>query len=204
MLPSSAEAARFFRGAWRLFRFDREGFAHFGNTIDAFWQSFWCAVYVAPLWAMGLILRGARRSDVAPGASPDDLDRLADALPRIVAVETIAYVAAWFAFPLAMAYIVRLLGREDRYFGYFAAYNWTIAPQVALTVVAALLLATGLFPGALGTMIDLAAMGYGFGVLWFLARHGLDLPPGTAALVVAIDVLLNQLVFGIGWLILRG
>ena len=98
---------------------------------------------------------------------------------------------------------VRLLDREDRYFGYFAAYNWAIAPQVALTVLAGVLLWTGLFPGALGTAIDLAAMGYGFGVLWFLARNALDLPPGTAALIVAIDVLLNQLVFGVGWLLLR-
>lgn len=202
-MPSLAEASHFLRGAWRVFRFDRGGLEHFANTADAFWQSFWCALYVAPLWALGLILRGSRRGETAPSPSPEDLDRLADALPRIVAVETIAYAMAWVAFPLAMAHIVRLLDREDRYFGYFAAYNWAIAPQVALTVLAGLLLWTGLFPGALGTAIDVAAMGYGFAVLWFIARHGLDLPPGTAALIVAIDVLLNQFVFGIGWLILR-
>lgn len=200
-MPSLAEATHLLRGAWRVFRFDRGGLEHFSNTLESFWQSFWCAVFVAPLWALSLILRGSRRSEAA--LSPDDLDRLTDALPRIVAVESIAYVMAWIAFPLAMAYLVRLLDRESRYFGYFTAYNWAIAPQVALTVLASLLLSTGLFPGALGTAIDLGAMGYGFGVLWFLARNALDLPPGTAALIVAIDVLLNQFVFGIGWLLLR-
>jgi hypothetical protein len=202
-MPSAAEASNFLRGAWRVFRFDRGGLEHFSNTLEAFWQSFWCAVLVAPLWALGLFLRTTRSAETAAAPSPDDIDRLSAALPRIAAVETIAYVMAWIAFPLAMAYLVRLLDREDRYFGYFAAYNWAIAPQVALTVIAAALLSTGLFPGALGTAIDLAAMGYGFGVLWFLARHALDLPPGTAALIVAIDVLLNQFVFGIGWLLLR-
>lgn len=202
-MPSLAETTSLLRGAWRLFRFDRGGLEHFSNTQDAFWQSFWCAVLVAPLWALGLVLRTTRTADTAATPSPDDIDRLSAALPRIAAVETIAYVMAWIVFPLAMAYIVRLLDREDRYFGYFAAYNWAIAPQVALTVLAGVLLWTGLFPGALGTAIDLAAMGYGFGVLWFLARNALDLPPGTAALIVAIDVLLNQLVFGVGWLLLR-
>jgi len=203
VIPSLAEANHLLRGAWRVFRFDRGGLEHFSNTLESFWQSFWCAVFVAPLWALGLFLRATRAAEPVASPSPDDIDRLSAALPRIVAVETIAYVMAWIAFPLAMAYLVRLLDREERYFGYFTAYNWAIAPQVALTVIAGALLATGLFPGGLGMAIDLAAMGYGFGVLWFLARHALDLPPGTAALIVAIDVLLNQFVFGIGWMILR-
>jgi hypothetical protein len=202
-MPSLAEATHYLRGAWRVFRYDRGGLEHFANTLDSFWQSFWCAVFVAPLWALGLFLRTTRAAEPATTPSPDDVDRLSAALPRIAAVETIAYVMAWIVFPLAMAYLVRLLDREDRYFGYFTAYNWAIAPQVALTVIAGALLSTGLFPGALGMAIDLAAMGYGFGVLWFLARNALDLPPGTAALIVAIDVLLNQFVFGIGWMILR-
>lgn len=200
-MPSRAEATHLLRGAWRLFRFDRGGLEHFANTLDSFWQSFWCAVFVAPLWAFGLLLRGWRSADSASATSIDGVD---PSLLRIVSIETIAYVAAWVAFPLAMAYLARFLDREDRYFGYFAAYNWTIAPQVALTVVAAALLATGLFPGELGTIVDLAAMGYGFAVLWFIARTALDLPPSTAVLIVAIDVLLNQFVFGIGWMILRG
>lgn len=204
MTPSLAEAAHFVRAAWRLFRFDRAGFQHFGSTIDAFWQSFWCAVYVAPLWVVSVILRALRSADAADSVSAEAAQRIAPSLLRIATVETIAYVIAWIAFPLAMAYLVRFLGREDRYFGYFAAYNWVIAPQMLLTVAVGALLATGLFPGDAGRIITLGAMGYSYAVLWFLARNGLDLPPGTAALIVAIDVLLNEFVFGIGWVMLRG
>ena len=49
MIPSPAQATRYLRGAWRLLRFDREGFAAFENTSDAFWQSF-CAWKDMPIF----------------------------------------------------------------------------------------------------------------------------------------------------------
>lgn len=195
---SAERAAQYLRGAWRLFRFDRQGFGAFENTPEAFWQSFWCAALVSPLWTIGLWLR-ALGSGGDPGAAPD----AGPSFLRVATVEVIAYVMVWVAFPLAMVHIVRFLDRQDRYFGYFAAYNWVNAPQVLLTVAVSALLATGLFPGDFGLIVNIAALFYSFGVLWFLARAGLDLPGGTATLVVVIDVLLNQLVFTVGGELLR-
>jgi len=65
-------------------------------------------------------------------------------------------------------------------------------------VAVAVMRASGLLPGALMGAIEIGALFYALGVLWFLARTLLDVSRGTAALIVVIDFLLNQLVYGIG------
>ena len=122
---------------------------------------------------------------------------------RIAAIETIAYVVGWVAFPLVMAHLVRVLDRGERYFGYFAAYNWCNAPQLVLMVAVSAVRASGLFPGLAIDLLEIVALLYALGVLWFLARAVLDVSHGTAALIVVIDFLLNQLVYGIGRVMLR-
>ena len=106
-------------GAWRLAHFDAGGLRFFENTVEAFWRSFFAAVIVLPFYAMLLQLRyetGAVGAGVA----------------RFAAVEMIAYVIAWLAFPLAMASVAAILDREERYLGYIVAYNWAAVLQNAL------------------------------------------------------------------------
>ena len=42
----------------------------------------------------------------------------------ITVVETIAYVIAWVAFPLAMLTVTRWLNRSHRFFDFMVPYNW--------------------------------------------------------------------------------
>ncbi len=195
MAPSAAQARQYLWGAWRLFRFDAGGAALLDRTPEGFWQSFWCAALIAPPYVLLLVLRGDAEAEMQARAGMAAANQ---PLWRIAAVETIAYVIGWVAFPLVMAYLVPLIDRAGRYYGYFAAYNWCAAPQVALMVAVAALRTTGLFPGALIGAIEIAALVYALGVLWFLARNLLDVNHGTAALIVVIDFLLNQLIYGVG------
>jgi hypothetical protein len=193
VIPSAAQATRYLRGAGRLFRFDARGQELLDRSPEGFWQSFWCAVLIAPPYALLLALRadsGAEAQRAAAAAGQP--------FWRVAAVETIAYVIGWVAYPLVMAYLAPLIDRAERYFGYFAAYNWCAAPQLALMVAVAVMRASGLLPGALMGAIEIGALFYALGVLWFLARTLLDVSRGTAALIVVIDFLLNQLVYGIG------
>ncbi|MCC6469191.1 MAG: hypothetical protein IT563_12800 [Alphaproteobacteria bacterium] len=198
-MPGAEQARRYLHGAWLLFRFDARGVDYLDPSVEGFWESFWCAGLIAPLYVVLLVLRSI-------GA--DQAQAVGDAVAeqpfwRIAAVETITYVVGWVAFPLVMAHLVRVLDRAQRYFVYFTAYNWCNAPQLVLMAAVSAARASGLFPGVAVDVLEIASLLYALGVLWFLARAVLDVSRGTAALIVVIDFLLNQLIYGVGRMMLR-
>ena len=199
MIPSAAQAKEYLHGAWLLFRFDRRGVERLDRSVEGFWQSFWCAALIAPLYVLLLVMRSSG-AELAQGVGEAVADQ---PIWRIASVETIAYVVGWVAFPLVMAHLVRMLDRGEKYFAYFIAYNWCNAPQLVLMVAVSAVRASGLFPGMAVDAIEIAALLYALAVLWFLARAVLDVSHGTAALIVVIDFLLNQLIYGIGRVMLR-
>jgi len=188
VIPTLAQIVAALIGAARLYRFDPAGFDRFERTERAFWQSFFCAVLVAPLSIALTMLEFSipPPEDVPVAPAPD--------LLALVAVRAIAYVINWTAFPLAMAYLTRQIDRADRYFPYMVAYNWVTAPQYAVTLVVAVVAEWSGLPGPLPTILDLAALAYALAVLLFVAHHALDIGRGTAALIVAIDFLLGALI----------
>jgi len=162
VIPSAAQAKQFLRGSWRLFRFDARGMALLDRTEAGFWQSFWCAALVAPPYVLLLYLRADAEAAMAQRMG------LVVADPpfwRVAAIETIAYLIGWVAFPLVMAYLVPLLDRGQRYFAYIAAYNWCYAQQIALMLAVAALRATGLMPDTLMAAFEIGALVYILGVL---------------------------------------
>lgn len=200
MIPSAAQARQFLRGSWRLFRFDVRGMELLDRSEAGFWQSFWCAALVAPPYVLLLSLRAGAEAEMARSMGLAVTD---PPFWRLAAIETIAYLIGWVAFPLVMAYLVPLLDRGQRYFAYFVGYNWCYAQQIALMLAVAGLRETGLLPGTLMAAVEAGALVYILGVLWFLARAVLDVNHGTAALIVVIDFLLSRLIFGIAQAMLR-
>ncbi len=64
---------------------------------------------------------------------------------RVLAVEAIAYVIFWVAFPLAMYHLTQALDLGDRYRLHIVAYNWAQVIQIAVLVpINTLLFAAGL------------------------------------------------------------
>ncbi|MBF0373935.1 MAG: hypothetical protein HQL39_11015 [Alphaproteobacteria bacterium] len=169
-------------GALRLARLDPSGLAFFDNTEDSFWRSFWAAVVVAPGYILILGLHLIRQPEDDPF--------------RYLAVQSIAYVIGWVAFPLAMVHISRLLDREDKLFRYIAAYNWFHLVRTAILVPLALLSATAVPEGALAflSLIVLAAL---LMYDWFIASRALEIDMMFASGLVFIDLFLGFMIDGV-------
>jgi hypothetical protein len=169
-------------GLLRLLRGDRGGLGCFDRSVDGFWRSFRAAIPCYPLYLLLLTMRVA-----------GDEWRHAGGL-RIVAVETIAYVISWTAFPLLMLSLTRRIGRAHRYFDFMVPYNWYQLPQSALFVLVGLLPAGGPAGSPVAEAIAFAAAVAVLGFEWFLTRVALDTTRAAAALVVAVDLLLGAVI----------
>ncbi|MBI4184619.1 MAG: hypothetical protein HY521_11550 [Proteobacteria bacterium] len=175
------EAASAIFGAWRLACRDAGGMAFFDASIEGFWKSFYAALFVAPGYLFLKLL-------ALSGAGPDF------PLARFLALQSIAYVTGWVAFPLAMNYVADALQRRGRYLAFIVAFNWSNVLQMALLVLIAVMTAAGVLPGGLGMFATLIAT---FAIIyyeWFIARTALDLNGGQAGIVVAVDILLGILI----------
>jgi hypothetical protein len=115
----------------------------------------------------------------------------ASGVATIVIVETIDYVIAWVAFPLAILPLSRALRREDRYLGFMVAYNWSQIPQTALIAVIGLDGLTGLLSRAALPSAELVAVIATMVYEWYIARVALVIGGATATLIVLIDLLLG-------------
>ena len=171
-------------GAWRLAHFDRQGTAYFDRSRTGALRSFWAAALLLPAYAVLVLLRLAEH--------PTSLG-----WPAIILIYGIAYAIGWTAFPVAMAWIVRLLDREEEYFGYIAMYNWSAVLQALIWLPVAALTAGRMLPqpllDGLGLAADLAILAY----LWFIARAGLRMGAFSAIGVVAVDLVLSEIVLAI-------
>ncbi|MBV9783587.1 MAG: hypothetical protein JO264_07175 [Acidisphaera sp.] len=172
-------------GILRLARFDAGGLAQFGDTRAAFLGSL--APWIAfPLVGCTLMLLDG-----------EGLHALADFFAILCAL----LVPAVLSHALAVAW-----DREADWLRYATAFNWT---QWAVPIIAAALLLVLLalvrlgMPNGVAALLDVVGLvGYGLGLHWFVARHGLRLSVlragvlavginlGTAALLVGLPRLL--------------
>jgi hypothetical protein len=180
-MPASAwlEVQQAFAGTFRLARGDRGGLACFDRSLDGFWRSFRAAVLCFPLYLLLLTMRVSLAKWQAAGGV------------LVIVVETIAYVVAWAAFPLAMLSVARWLGRGNRYFDFMVPYNWWQLPQSFLFVLVGAQSAAGIFPGAAAQTIELAAVVAVLVYEWYIARVALEITAAAAGLVVLIDLALG-------------
>ncbi len=174
-MPSLAEVHRALYGAALLAKFDRDGMNAFGTEAEDAARSFFAAVIVAPMYLVWVLLYG--------DGYPEDT-------PFIFAFvfECLAYAVGWMIFPLVIWYLSPVLGCRDRFFHFLAAYNWAAVVQNALFMGTDLLFwvigAPDMARGFFGLILFAYVLMYG----WFVARHGLGLPGGPAATVVALDI----------------
>lgn len=179
-MPSLNEVVAAIYGALRLALFDARGLGCFTSTVDGFWRSFFAAIIVAPLFAISLLLPG------------DEVG-----VPRTAAfglVEAIAYVVSWLAYPVVVELVSRPLGCRARFLGYMTAYNWSTIIQHTIIASMVILAALDVLPLQVGRFLWLLATIYLLAYVWFIARSALLVPPLTAGVLVAIDLLLSFLI----------
>ncbi len=168
-------------GALRLARFDPSGLDFFDQTETGFWRSFFTAVLVAPFY---LMLTSIRYSGLAETGS----------FVHFLAIEMIAYVIAWVAFPLLVASLTRSLGREAHYIRYIVAYNWAAVWQNALYMPVAMLSVGGVLTTANANVVGILALAVMVIYVWFVTKTALEVSGGMAAGIVGIDFFLSILI----------
>jgi hypothetical protein len=169
-------------GALKLARGDARGLGFFDISLDGFWRSFRAALICYPMYLLLLASRVSEAQWAAAG------------IPRIVAVESVAYVISWTAFPLLILPLSRSLGRENRFLAFMVAYNWCQIPQTVLFLIVALDIAIGILPGGAAEIIGLAAAAAVLVYEWYIARVALAIPGAQAVLVVLVDLVLGTTV----------
>lgn len=182
-MVTSREVVTALYGAYRLARFDPSGLDFFDATIAGFWRSFFAAVLVAPVYLLLLLIRYAQ---LAEQISPF----------RFFAIEVIAYVIAWVAFPLIMASLARTLGRDAFFIRYIVAYNWGAVLQNALYLPIAMLATGGLLAGPSANALGFLALSLILVYVWFITRTALEVAGGIAAAIVGLDFLLSIFING--------
>lgn len=174
-MPGLSEILRSLYGAYRLARFDAGGLAFLDCTIGGFWRSFFAAVIIAPIYAAML---GVRFTNEALNTTPF----------RFLAVELIAYVIGWVAFPLLMTTLARVLDREPHYLRYIVAYNWASVWQNILYLPLAILSLSRAVPEGPAGLLILVVLSFVFVYSWFIARAALDIPGLLAIPLVTLDI----------------
>jgi hypothetical protein len=167
-------------GIFRVATGRADGLAQFGDTPEAFLGS------LAPLVAFPLV--GA----LLMLSQGEGLAALSDLLATFCALLGPAVVSYELA---------RHWGRAALWTRFAVAFNWCqwAIPilAVGLVVLAGILLTLGV-PSEVGVALVVAGLGgYGLWLHWFLARHGLGLGAGRAALlVVGVNLATVLLVLG--------
>jgi branched-subunit amino acid transport protein AzlD len=169
-------------GAFRLAKGDRGGLSCFDRSLDGFWRSFRAAVIAYPLYLMLLMMRVTIAEWERSGGF------------YIIGVETIAYVVAWVAFPLAMLTVTRWIDRSHRFFDFMVPYNWSQLPQSALFVLVGLQAESQAVSAQPAQVIEIAAAIAVLAYEWFVARVALETTASAAALVVLVDLVLGVLI----------
>jgi hypothetical protein len=163
--PSRAKNILF--GIIRVATGRADGIAQFGDTKEAFLTS------LAPLLAFPLV---GTLLMLGEGGGLGALSDLLATLCALLAPAVLSYEAA------------RYWARAAAWTRFAVAFNWCqwAIPVLAvfLAVLAGMLLALGV-PSEAGVVLVVVGLGgYGLWLHWFLARHGLGLRPGRAALLV--------------------
>ena len=162
-------------GAYRLARADTAGMSYLDTSLDGFWQSFFAAVMVAPLFVLLLIIRF-------------NTNGLEVSAIRFLALESIAYVIGWVLFPLISYYLVQVLEREKQYLGFIVAYNWASVLQNAIYLPFAILFELGMFGGNAAEFVNLILLCLVLAYTWFVTRTALDVSGFVASGLVVLDV----------------
>ncbi len=177
MAPLS-EIIRSLYGALHLARGDTSGMAFFNATEQGFWRSFTAAILIAPLFALLLTIRY-------------HVNEAGVSLLRFTAIETIAYVVSWVAFPLLLFHLTDILGIGHRFIRYIVAYNWASVLQNLLYLPFALLVEAHLVQGAGSTFFGILLLGLVLLYTWFVTRTALEITNLLAAGLVMIDLVLS-------------
>ncbi|WP_421724909.1 hypothetical protein [Bauldia sp.] len=172
-----SEVERSLTGAWALFLDRGDALQWFDFSVDGFWRSFRAIILVIPAYFAFVVAEPIMATAVTDEAPSPNL-----------AAGAVALVLEWIALPIVLAVIAGQLGIAARYGAFIVARNWASVVAIAPTGVVAVLLLLGLI-GPVATnflmfIILLVMLRYSY----IVARRTLEIGPGFAVGIVALDV----------------
>jgi len=116
-MPDITEVLRSLWGVWRLLLLDRRGIQAFDGTRATGLRSFWVALLLLPILALGTTVLVASGIESA----------------ALAVVEALAGITVAWLLPLLVMYgVVKWYGRGERYWLLLTALNWSQVPQELL------------------------------------------------------------------------
>lgn len=178
MIPSRQEVFYRLYGAWRLARFDTAGTQFFDTAPEAAARSFFAAMLVAPAYFLIDLL-------VAAEAPAQEVTVLT------ILTEVLIYSLSWTVFPVVAYHICQSIGREEAFFRYLSASNWSKVLTYHLGMVLFTLVMAGILPNGFAALLGLAGLGYLIGYQWFIARTCLNISAAGAAGFLVLQIVID-------------
>ena len=165
-------------GAFQLTKLDLKGFEYFGNSKKKFWFSFIGAIFIAPIFLIYLVTLYTNTNTN-------------NSLSNYLVVQSLAYSIAWLTFPLIMLHLGPVLRCESQMIRYLVACNWVSVIQNGVYLPIIILGIIRVFPGSIVSLFSITVLIWILGVNLFITYKALNLPLGTAAGIVLLDLLLG-------------
>ncbi len=166
------EIARGTRGALKYLQFDTSASSHFDNSREACLRSFRVMALVAPVYALGLLIRYSQIRVAADGFD-------------IAFVETLRFVVDWLLYPVLFFEIARRRDWLARYPRYISALNWINLPAVVVLLVFEIVVVLAPVPVVVVLQITLQGLFF----FWFVVttRLALGADWGLAGVLMVVN-----------------
>jgi hypothetical protein len=170
-------------GAWEVMLGRPEGLNRLDTSLEGFWRSFAAVILLVPFALMALFSQAPLADET--GATAPHLTGSG------LALEGIALLADWFAFPIVFALVARPFGLGSRYVPFIVTRNWAAVIIGAIVGVVHALHLVGILPTALVPYLLLVAIAVALRFSYVIARTTLAVSMGMAIPIVMLDLLLS-------------
>jgi len=185
-MPGLSEIIRALTASVRLVGGDARGHRLFDHSFEGFLRSFSAIVLIAPIYVLTTRAELVMAATLGREVSEADVDFYFLRL-LVLAVE-------WFAYPIAMIPLARMLMLGQRYVPYIVAYNWTSVLIAIAFLPPSLLFTLGIIPAGFAQFLFLLAVVWAFYFRYSIARTALETGAPIAVGLVVFDFLLGILI----------
>ena len=175
-------------GAFEIMMGRPEGLNRLDTSIDGFWRSFGAIVLIVPFALLALISQQPLAAETGPPQPLTGAD---------IALDGIALMVDWFAFPLLFAVLARPFGLGSHYVPFIVARNWAsviIGAIVAIVHAAHIL---GVLPTVALPYALLVAIAVSLRFSYVIARTALFVSMQLALPIVILDLLLSLTIWSL-------
>jgi hypothetical protein len=170
-------------GAWQVMLGRVEGLNRLDFSLEGFWRSFAAVILLVPFVLLMLLSERPLAEEAGVAAEPLTSGRLA--------LEFIALLTDWFAFPLLFAVIAPPFGLGSRYVPFIVTRNWASVIVGAMIGLIQVLIIIGGIPTPVASFVMLAAFAVSLRFSYVVVRITLAVSMGMALPIVVLDLLLS-------------